>query len=247
MKKCPKCSVVFEGYETYCPDDGAILVEDGVSPAYYTPTQVINTPAISPAVREKSPLIYVLLGAMAATILALGIVLYVTSGGGNKSVEPNREQSATNTSPSAPTSGSRNGEQPAPADEELPITVSHAQGLMTRWKNSQNSKNFPVYRSLYAPTFVGIKDTEDGRSQRQDYREWMSDRGKMVANFTNVEMQEPNYTQQGSTVVVTFRQQWQSLRHCDVGKKTITIKMFPGGPKIISERIVNPVNCYTPI
>jgi len=75
----------------------------------------------------------------------------------------------------------------------------------------------------------------------------MRDRGKMVANFTNVEMQEPNYTQQGSTVVVTFRQQWQSLRHCDVGMKTITIKMFPGGPKIVSEKIVNPVNCYTPI
>jgi len=145
MKKCPKCSVVFEGYETYCPDDGAILVEDGVSPAYYTPTQVINTPAISPAVREKRPLIYVLLGAMAATILALGIFLYVTSGGGNKSIEPNREQGATNTSPSAPPSGSRNGEHPAPQMRNCRLPCP-TQGLMTKWKNSQNSKNFPVYR-----------------------------------------------------------------------------------------------------
>lgn len=108
-------------------------------------------------------------------------------------------------------------------------------------------KNFESYRSCYAPTFVGTKDVPNAPPKRYDYAAWIADRRAMVKNFIDVEMEDVVYSVEGPTAIVSFRQTWRSLNHCDASRKTITIKMFPDGAKIIGERTYDAVNCYMPI
>lgn len=257
MKICPACGRTFDGDDDFCPDDGARLSRSAAS-VFDTPTTVIGTPArksVAAGNGSKRPMLYVLVGAMAATIIALGFALYTYTGG---TTEPtanapanakakgyaNTNQAKDANRPSSQTAPATQASEADPqAEESLTITEEDARGVLKRWLRAQNEQNFAAYRSLYHSSFVGYKDTPAGQTDRMGYAEWIRDRGKMAPNVRDVTVTEQVISAEGRTATVKFRQRWQSVRHCDIGAKTLTIQMFPDGPKITGEVLSNPYPC----
>lgn len=98
MKKCPACGHVSTDEDVYCPNDGSILEADNSPSPFDTPTQYVPLPKASPE-PTRSPMIFIAIGAMGATIVSLIAVLYMMSGSTTKSAA---ETNATNANASSP-------------------------------------------------------------------------------------------------------------------------------------------------
>ena len=120
-----------------------------------------------------------------------------------------------------------------------PITDNAARELVVRWKNAQNLKSFPSYRACYVPTteFIGIKRTPTGGREQLSFNSWMKDRGTMFHNIIEVQADIRNIFIDGDTAVAVFTQKWRSVNQCDIGEKTLRIKLFADGPKIVFEEL----------
>jgi len=245
MQFCPKCQRIFEDDDVYCPDDGSNLAVGPIVSAFNTPTQILQHTGRSGSktAESKSSFVYVIVGALGATVVALVIaVVFLT--GGKSDLSADVEKAATQKPPTiAGNLVSNKDDEQARTPKINSVSIEDAKELINRWSAAQAKNDFSEYRSYYSREFIGIKQTPDGRPQRMEYNEWMNDRRKSIPNIVSVNLENLNYSPEGELVVVTFRQQWRSLNHCDVGKKVMTIKMFADGPKITSEKISDPAFC----
>ena len=73
------------------------------------------------------------------------------------------------------------------------------------------------------------------------YSAWLADRGRSFKNLLNVVAENRSVTIEGDVAVVKFVQRFRSEGHCDYGDKTIHIKMFANGAKIVYEELRNAV------
>ena len=236
MRSCPTCGRTYSPDNIYCHDDGSVLTEHA---AFSTPTQVIKPPPSPQVTRSGSPLVYILVGAMAMAIVGLSTAIYFVYR------EASPKQIATNMTTSAAKPSATVQAGNIASDEKAPeITERQARDLIERWRASQNDHRFDQYKQLYHSTFVGYKDTPDDPQERQNVNEWMRDRRAMVPNFIDVQVIDQSVVIDGSIAVVRFTQRWRSARSCDVGEKEITIQMFPEGPRIRSEVLRNSRACF---
>jgi hypothetical protein len=251
MKRCPNCGQIFEDETEFCVNDGTPLSAYGSFVSADVPTQVFAPVGgrLAPP-RETGKLIYVAVGVMATVIVVLaGILLFWQSD--KKDGASNKERTAQ-TSPK-PEQTSR----PVPVNSVVsansvdvkapvvqPVTESAARELVERWRRAQNMKNYPAYRSCYALTteFIGIKRTPTGREQ-MGINKWLAERAQMNRNIVEVRVDNLGVSIDSETAVAVFTQNWRSVNHCDTGMKTLRIKMFADGPKIVYEELRDPVSC----
>lgn len=94
MKRCPNCNQVFSDDNVFCQQDGTTLLfvsQTSENPSLFpvtdsAPTQVVSRPRISSssAASDSSKWLYLIIGAIAATILALGITFYFSQNANQK-------------------------------------------------------------------------------------------------------------------------------------------------------------------
>lgn len=254
MNRCPKCGARFTDDNAFCLDDGTALVgESGHAETVVLPISAATanprgTPEHrnSPRSKPSSPTVYILIGAMAATIVALGIVLYLTRDGikgpaaENKAKPETPSNSANTTAARTPTNSSA---ETSLREGPASITESTARDVLNRWREAQNGRDFTEYANLYAPAFVGYKVTPSGETDRMNRDQWLRDRREMLPNFIEVQVVNERIRIDGATAVVTFTQRWRSARHCDIGEKELTIQIITGRPQIRSEVLRNPYPC----
>lgn len=245
MKRCPVCSQIFEDATDFCVDDGGALILV-VDPAPAIPQTQIFSPiggnAPAPATNQSR---YLELGIL-ATIITVGLLgmIYISS-------RPRSgDSSATGNSSPAQNGTLQSDEKTTDAaSRNLPsvsqINEDSARALIERWRRSQIMKQFTEYRSCYSPTteFIGIKDTTGGRSKQMNFESWMADRGKMMRNIIEVQLDIHSISVERDTAVARFTQKFRSVRYCDIGEKTLRIKNFADGPKIVFEAIADPIPC----
>lgn len=234
----------------FCFDDGARLHSANVSADL--PTLVIPPLATrSTTPREKGNLIYVGIGVMATAIVALVSVLaYIAYIPTEK--DTNQDQTArvdqksdakTSTSSSNTTPVNKPAQTPEDEPSLPPLTEAAAEDVIDRWVKAQNDRNFTSYRNCYSPTFRGKKRTTNSEKELS-YDQWMRDRRAMMPNLISVQAVKPIISIEGNnTATVKFVQNFRSERHCDIGEKTLVIKMFSQGPKIVWEDLANVQDC----
>ena len=102
MKRCHQCGSTFSDDNSFCLDDGSVLVADMQMPfgniSADQPTQVVNrtTPATVTSAPARWP--YVLIGMLAAAVLALGVVLLLQPQAGEST---GKQPATTSTRPTA--------------------------------------------------------------------------------------------------------------------------------------------------
>ncbi len=248
MNRCPQCNQSYDDLTDFCVNDGTPLEALSSFVSADVPTQVF-TPNVAKtgSARETNKLVYIAVGVMATIIIGLVATLIFISSE-KKGTATNQSQTTQITSKpettQAPLSNTLSGKAPSTPDRP-PITENAARELIVRWKNAQNVKSFSAYRSCYAPTteFLGIKRTPSGGREQMSFDSWMNDRGKMFRNIIDVQADIRSISIDGDTAVAIFTQKWRSVRLCDIGEKTLRIKMFADGPKIVFEELKDPVLC----
>ena len=243
MKRCPQCNQTFEDATDFCVDDGAPLQSFSSFVSADIPTQVLAPVARRSTTQNGSgKLLYIALGAMGVVIIGLAAMLLYRSPVPDDvaGVKPQDTPAPRSTAAVIPPVNTAKAVQ---SNESLPITEEDASQLITRWERSQDARNFTAYRSCYAPAFIGIKRTPAGGREQRTFDGWMADRGKMLRNIVEVRVENRRVSIDGDAAVVEFVQHFRSVNYCDVGDKTIRIKMFADGPKIVFEELKNPVGC----
>ncbi len=245
MKHCPQCNQSYDDQTDFCVNDGTPLEARSSFVSADMPSQVF-TPNLAKmaSAKETGKSVYIAVGVMATVIIGLVAALFFISSE-RKGIENSTTQiTAKPESTQPPPSSNLSGYAPVTPDR-LPITENAARELIVRWKNAQNVKSFSAYRSCYAPTteFIGIKRTPDGGREQMSFNSWMNDRGKMFRNIIDVQAEIRSISIDGDTAVAIFTQKWRSVRLCDIGEKTLRIKMFADGPKIVFEELRDPILC----
>lgn len=225
MKRCPNCNQVFSDDNVFCLEDGTVLeTTPGASYSGDTPTQVISPfpAAETSGKKEANKNIYAIIGVMLVVIIGLAaIVFYLMPGA--KEEKKDESNTAQNSGNQSQTGG------------KTQITREAAQDLINRWEQAQDTRNFDAYRVCYAPQFIGIKRTKSGSETEMNYTEWINDRQKMAKNIIDVSVENLNITIEGDTAIAQFVQNWKSVNYQDTGQKTMRIKMFDDGAKIVYE------------
>lgn len=244
MKRCPQCSQSYNDQIDFCVDDGSRLNFYNSIVSADIPTQVLPPVIVknSPS-SEPGKLIYVAVGIMATLIVALIAVLMYMSSGSKDAASNVKQAPQASIKPETRTPIAANNTAP-PDQPSIPsITETEARGLIERWVKAQNEKKFGSYSACYSQTFVGKKRTTDSVREMR-YMAWMNDRRASMPNVVNVQAEYLNISIEGdNTATVKFVQHWRSVNHCDVGNKTMVIRMFADGPKIIFEDLENVQNC----
>lgn len=102
MKKCPNCNQMFSDENLFCLNDGTSLLnipDTGQAPTFFqtpadTPTQFIpRLPTNAPVSAPTSNWLYLIIGVMATTIIALGIAFYLSRNNPNEKETAKTEQS----------------------------------------------------------------------------------------------------------------------------------------------------------
>ena len=249
MKRCPNCHQSYSDDLVFCLSDGTVLeTTSGASYSGDMQTRII-TPFPTEIIGKKKPnkTIYAIIGAMTVVIVGLSaIVFYLIPGARDEKKESEKttenrsptESKSPNAAQTSPTSNENKTvtieKTPAPA---LPITAEATQRLINRWEQAQNDRNFKAYRSCYDSPFLGIKRTTNGGEERMNYTEWMNDRQKMLKNIIEVRVENLQITIENDTAIAQFIQQWQSVSYQETGQKTMRIKMFEDGAKIVYEEL----------
>jgi hypothetical protein len=246
MKVCPKCGNKSVDEDIYCPDDGTTLEILATPFSSDIPTQVVSTPKQTATTPDggSSRYVYIAVGAMSAIIIVLSAAMLYRSESTSKETlqSPRTEITAgpkvDSPSPSfnTPTSDETMRPKPPPSEDS-------ARALIANWAGAQSSRNFAAYKSCYSPTFMGIKRTPNGGREQLGYSAWMADRSAMMRNLVEVQVDRVNIAFDGDAAEAKFIQHFRSINHCDVGEKTIRIRLFNDGPKIVFEELRNPITC----
>lgn len=241
MRQCPTCSQIFNDAGDFCVDDGTRLLSK-LSGLVSQSTQLISPLAHQVRQPKTNTFAYFPFAICVLAAVILGLVGFLFFSTGTKEPVNVRSKNALSRSNVTSTPEDNRAARNGPT---LPLTVSidAARQLISRWEKAQDERNFPAYRSCYASTFFGIKRTPDGSRKQLNYGAWMGDRGRMLRNMIELRVEYPSYSIDGDAAIAEFRQHFRSVNHCDVGEKTIRIKMFADGPKIVFEELKNPVGC----
>ncbi len=249
MKKCTRCREVFADDNDFCLNDGTPL--GVVTDASFAPTQVISPVSTGAQAKAeaRSPILYAALGGLGVLVIVLGALAWYLSTAQQTAVpaEDKRVPDVRNDAKIATPTASARNEQPggdSVVAESLPqITKDAATSIIDQWESAQNKRDFSSYKALYSPAFRGKKTIQGKGTVEMGYVAWMADRGKMSKNLLNVVAENPSTLIEGDIAVVKFVQRFRSERHCDYGDKTIHVKMFANGPKIVYEDLKNVSNC----
>ena len=225
----------------FCVDDGTRLLSNLIG-SVSQPTQLISPVAQQVRQPKKGTFVYYAFAICVMAAVIVGLVGFLFFSPGTK--EPVNVQSKNALSRSNVTSTAEDNRAVPNGPTLLPtVSIDAARKLISRWEKAQDDRNFPAYRSCYVSTFLGIKRTPDGSRKQLNYGAWMGDRGRMLRNMIELRVEDPSYSIDGDATIAEFRQHFRSVNHCDVGEKTIRIKMFADGPKIVFEELKNPVAC----
>lgn len=165
MKKCPQCSQFFEEDNDFCLNDGERLVsstDHAASAAYYTPTQVMYTPAATPAQNSvTSPLLYMVIGILATALVAVAAFAYIFAGRSSedkKAAEPQaspaKEQQSTPASEvraTAPAANAPPPVNPSPASPPEPTfdsSVTPTGNWSGDWVHNKRTSSFTANMEL---------------------------------------------------------------------------------------------------
>jgi len=108
MKKCPKCSLIFEDDNDFCIADGGALmpVYGAVSPndnsSRELPTQVVSRPAAAASSRaadNNSKVLYGIIGGLVALVLTMGVTFFVVLYARRDSPRQNEQTTTGKSSP----------------------------------------------------------------------------------------------------------------------------------------------------
>lgn len=238
MKTCPQCGRPFDGDYDYCLDDGSLLVPAASGAAPSAPTIVLR-PVGPLAETRRAPAgktIHLIVGAMGLVILSLSVVIVALTFRKTSPSEQNASEIKTGATNTDRTSSAPNATGPVTPGSR-PLDEDSVRSLLLRWKKAQDERNFAVYKSLYAPQFEGIKRTKSGRQSRMDYAGWMNDRQKMFRNLIDVSADDPQIAIDGDSATIVFIQRFRSVNYEDTGQKTLKLKTFPEGPRIVFEEL----------
>lgn len=101
MKKCPNCNQYFGDENDFCPDDGTVLIAEGVvfQSSGDMPTQYVPRPQTSAATPAASPsnLLYLVIGILATALVGVGLYLLLSRDAENKAGAANISTTQPNT------------------------------------------------------------------------------------------------------------------------------------------------------
>lgn len=167
------------------------------------------------------------LRALGAFLIALSLVSSC-----DRSAETNADGSPAPVAQTAPEATVEPEETPA----ELPpskVPAEDVRALVDQWLEAQNTSDFALYESLYAPKFEGIKRVGP-KTTSYDRASWLEDRRRMFGKKVAVEATELTIAVTGRSAVATFTQTWSSGSFKDVGPKQLVI--VPGAKRAVIAR-----------
>ncbi len=250
MKRCPNCNEMFEDENSFCLNDGTVLEIFNPSFGNNVPTQVFSSfPTKTIEKKDANKSFYAVIGAMAVVIIGLSaIVFFLMSGKNNSSnnkqkdnqtIENEKAQTEVNKIQNTPTIKQDNQFITENTPRQIqPITSEAVRNLIDRWEKAQDAQNFRNYQTCYGQPFAGVKRA-DGATKTYNYASWMNDRGKILRNAVNldIEIQNLEISIEGDTATAEFDQYYRSLKYNDWGPKVLKLKMFPDGVKIFYEEL----------
>lgn len=261
MKQCPKCSQVFGDETSFCLNDGAVLnnfvansysVPSGDDPTVFIPrvTALPSSSAPNTDAANSNKWLYPLLGILAGAVVVLGFLAFFQRPNSDRDNKSEKTSQIAENKPSVTQSpdNRQNIQKPEvnipPTEistkqiESQPVTTEAARSLLIRWQKAQDAQNFSAYQSCYGQPFLGVKRV-GGSSKTYNYASWLSDRRKMLGTAIGltVEIRNLQVSVDGDTATADFDQYYRSVRYSDWGPKTIRIKMFPDGPRIVYEEL----------
>ena len=250
MKRCPNCNQMFEDENSFCLNDGTVLELLNHSLGNNIPTQVFASfPTKTIEKKDANKSFYAIIGTMAVVIIGLSaIVFFLMSGKNdlsnknrkeNQTIENKQTQTEVNKTQTAPTIKQENQfiAENTPMQVQ-PLTSEAVRNLINRWEKAQDAQNFRIYQSCYGQPFAGVKRA-NGATKNYNYASWMNDRGNILRNAVNldIEIQNLQITIEGDTATAEFNQYYRSLKYNDWGPKVLKLKMFPDGAKIVYEEL----------
>jgi hypothetical protein len=260
MKQCPTCNRTFADYVTFCIVDGAILS----APYDSEETQRIPSPRITnpppaevlrptpshsqPIQRGVKPLLVYILIALLFLVIGGGVVMLLRPAakdypsvvsptpGSTPNTVPKHEQANTSKQEQVNIESESSSDQ---STDIPPLTIDGINALISRWKNAQNSGDFPTYQSCYGLSFEGILRTASGRLRTYSFNTWLRDRKRMInqSGGVVVDIKNTHIRIEADVATVEFDQYYRSLSYSDWGPKIIKIKMSPAGERIVYEEL----------
>lgn len=248
MNRCPQCNQTYSNENLFCLSDGTSLVSDAADvPTVIRPSPFFQQPT-PPVKQGVNPLFAYLAIGLFALVAGGAVVAYLKSDSpvpSNVSAQQKNDAPTTASSPivqntvtAKEPASNRNTEVVQYSDSKpQPLTAEAVRNLLAAWERAQENKSFSTYQACYDSSFVGVKSTKSGTSQTLNYRVWMADRRRMIANAVNLNVDISNLQirVEGDTAIAEFDQYYRSLRYSDWGPKEIRIKMTPSGAKIVYE------------
>lgn len=232
MKRCPNCNSVYGDDSIFCLNDGATLASSQTAETVVLPNLSAARNQVKTGV---NPLFAYLAVGLAALIIGGAAVWFVTKQNSSSTAESPKQAEAVVSNPE-----NKNTAQTTNAKIQNPqLTTEAVNALMTRWKAAQDGRNFAAYQACYAPSFVGVKRTNKGSTEKHDFGGWMTDRRAMFTKLVgmSVEMRNLKITVEGETGTVEFDQYFRTLNYADWGPKIIRVKSFSDGVRIVYEEL----------
>ena len=112
-----------------------------------------------------------------------------------------------------------------------------AKALLDSWIAAQNAGNFDAYRSLYAPSFTGVRRS-GSRTASFDRAGWMQDRQRMFRKKMTVSAENVRVIADPASARVIFVQRWASGGYSDVGAKELVLRRGTAGFRIAREELL---------
>ena len=204
----------------------------------------VENPAASvpqpPLQRRPARVVPLLIGG--AFILGAGLIGFGINRSGSR--QPVRSPSTsvpaysdTPTQPQAEPTKLSIADKPIPTRPKIGEQVIAS--FLTKWLSSQNGRQVETYASLYAPDFIGIKRTPNGRQTTYHLSAWLKDRGRMLtsADDLNVTISNQVINIRPEGAKITFNQYFKTRKYSDWGPKVLEVRSMPNGLQIYREEM----------
>jgi murein L,D-transpeptidase YafK len=114
-----------------------------------------------------------------------------------------------------------------PAEIE-PVEVE-IQRFVENWRRSWEEGNLKTYIACYHPQF---------ETEKMDFQDWKKHKRDLFARSAkrNVQISDMRIEPHGSSAVVTFKQRYQTVKHQDLGLKTLHMRRYRDNWTIFKEK-----------
>jgi len=119
------------------------------------------------------------------------------------------------------------------------LTEEVVSSFVSRWLAAQNSRDFALYRRLYAEDFQGVKRTTR-RTKTYGRAGWLADRRGMFEKTRSMDVSVSNQrvTLRGNWAEVSFDQYFRSTTYNDWGPKVLRVRNTVSGTQIFHEELI---------